>query len=164
MGKSGLKYASVLPALIMMVIIFCFSSQPGSVSSDLSSGIINKVIRLAESTGVIQLTAQQRNEWNEALQFPARKAAHMIEYAILGILIAFPFWVSGSRKKGIFLYSFLTGILYAASDEIHQLFVPGRAGQIRDVIIDGIGVLLGCSLFIRIVKRIKTGHTDGIAS
>ena len=44
------------------------------------------------------------------------------------------------------------GFLYAVSDEVHQIFVPGRAGQLRDVLIDTTGVLLGiflCSLFFK---------------
>ena len=45
-----------------------------------------------------------------------------------------------------FALPFLTGVLYAVSDEIHQTFVPGRAGQIRDVLIDSCGVLAGILL------------------
>ena len=37
----------------------------------------------------------------------------------------------------------LVVIVYAASDEIHQLFVPSREGTLRDVIIDTIGGTCG---------------------
>ncbi len=53
--------------------------------------------------------------------------------------------------------SLVVGIIYATSDEIHQTFIPGRAGMITDIIIDGMGVLLGIlivMLGIKIYKRI----------
>ena len=46
-------------------------------------------------------------------------------------------------------------VLYAASDEFHQLFVPGRAGSIRDVIIDGTGAVLGVCIFVGVKKCIS---------
>jgi len=49
---------------------------------------------------------------------------------------------SGSKRyKGIKL-ALLICILYAVSDEVHQLFIPGRGGQFKDVIIDSAGVLV----------------------
>ena len=47
--------------------------------------------------------------------------------------------LSLSQGSGKFIYSLLICILYACSDEIHQLLVPGRSGEIRDIIIDGSG-------------------------
>ena len=43
-------------------------------------------------------------------------------------------------------------MIYAISDEIHQLFVPGRAGQVRDVLIDSAGSFLGIILVMAFVK------------
>jgi VanZ family protein len=63
-----------------------------------------------------------------------RKLAHLAEFAILGALLA---------RALPELHAFLAGIGYAAFDEIHQHFVPGRAGTLRDVAIDSVGVLLG---------------------
>ena len=49
-------------------------------------------------------------------------------------------------RKEMFLPWFIAA-LYAASDEIHQLFVPGRSGQLSDVILDSAGTLAGVAAF-----------------
>lgn len=50
------------------------------------------------------------------------------------------------------LYSQLFGTVYAITDEIHQLFIPGRSGEIRDVCIDSLGVLTGIIFMLMIIK------------
>ena len=59
-------------------------------------------------------------------------------------------------KKGM-AYGILTGVAYAMTDEIHQLFVPGRSCQVTDVLIDSAGVLfgsvIGVLIFISTVKQ-----------
>ena len=67
-----------------------------------------------------------------------RKIAHAVEYAILGALL-----VRALRQPRT---SFLLGVAYAVSDEIHQQFVPGRHGAPLDVAIDAVGVLVGVAL------------------
>lgn len=96
-------------------------------------------------------------EWSDAKQerfaeridYPVRKGAHLTEFAVLGflLLLCISSWAgngqnsyTGMRPAG---WSLLAGAAYAASDEIHQLFVPGRSCQFTDVLIDSTGVLLG---------------------
>ena len=55
------------------------------------------------------------------------------------------------NKKQICI-SLIIGILYATSDEIHQIFTPGRGPQITDVIIDSMGVILGILLVMLLLK------------
>ena len=58
-----------------------------------------------------------------------------------------------------FIISALFCLVYAISDEIHKLFVPGRSGEIRDVLIDFTGVLIGIlftMLLVYLLKK-KTG-------
>lgn len=81
-----------------------------------------------------------------------RKTAHFAEYAVLGFLLA-------SVCKSFYLkpeltvpISFLTGTLYAVSDEIHQYFVPGRSCQFRDVLIDSSGVICGIAFLLIIIS------------
>lgn len=59
------------------------------------------------------------------------KTLHVIEYAILFVL----YYRALKNKTAALLLT----LLYAATDEIHQLFVPTREGKLRDVIIDAIG-------------------------
>ena len=68
-----------------------------------------------------------------------RKAAHVAEYALFGALLL--------RAVARELPSFLVGVAYAVTDEIHQTFVAGRAGRPLDVAIDAAGVAAGILLW-----------------
>jgi VanZ family protein len=68
--------------------------------------------------------------------FVARKLAHVTEYFVLTILLYYAF---GYRRLSTAIF---ISILYAFSDETHQLFVPGRVGSLVDVAIDSFGVFL----------------------
>jgi VanZ family protein len=71
--------------------------------------------------------------------FVLRKLAHTTEYAILGALLV--------RATGRIGTAFALGVLYAISDEFHQVFVPGRHGAPLDVAIDAVGVAVGIALW-----------------
>jgi VanZ family protein len=74
-----------------------------------------------------------------------RKSAHYIEYTILGALF-FNGFFSGRSLLKAFFFSLIAGSCYAASDELHQHFVPGRTMQAFDVFIDSVGVFCGAGL------------------
>ena len=57
-------------------------------------------------------------------------------------------------KKAIII-AFLGTFLYACSDEFHQLFIPGRSGEFRDVMLDSSASLIANYLFYRLFMRIK---------
>ena len=71
-----------------------------------------------------------------------RKLAHATEFAVLGALLL--------RSLGAERPALALGIAYAASDEVHQLFVAGRHGSPVDVLIDAVGVALGVALWRRL--------------
>jgi len=84
-----------------------------------------------------------------------RKNAHFIAYLVLGVLA-----LNALRRNEVYGYRNLAlaigiCILYAISDEVHQLFVPGRAGQVRDVILDSAGAAVGIGAYLLICKLIK---------
>ncbi|MCS7231410.1 MAG: VanZ family protein [Elusimicrobiota bacterium] len=82
-----------------------------------------------------------------------RKIAHILEYAILGILFKNAFFVSFNIKEfNSDFFSFILSFIYAVSDEIHQKFVPGRHFALSDIGIDGIGIILGIILWNRFLK------------
>jgi VanZ family protein len=70
-----------------------------------------------------------------------RKLAHAGEYAVLGALLV--------RALGREPLAFLLGSAYAATDEVHQLFVAGREGSPLDWLVDTVGVALGILLYTR---------------
>jgi VanZ family protein len=83
-----------------------------------------------------------------------KKAAHLIEYGILAFLL----WRALSRGRGAtprsaLVTAFVVSVLYAASDEYHQSFVPGRNGTPVDVGIDAIGALVALLVVGSLGKR-----------
>lgn len=80
----------------------------------------------------------------EDASFLVRKTAHFTIYLVLGLCMngTLREWGIHSRSRRAFL-SVLLCFLYACSDEWHQTFVSGRAGQIRDVLLDTAGSLTG---------------------
>jgi len=122
--KVFLKYW--LPVLAWAGVIFYFSSLP-----DLKSG------------------------FEPTIDFILRKAAHMIEFGILACLflrIGFCHEKSENMKY-IFLLAILFSILYAVTDEYHQSFVAGREMAVRDILIDGVGTVLGSSLYLLFKRK-----------
>ncbi len=74
------------------------------------------------------------------------KFYHFIEYAILSILLTIAFLKAppqGFPKKWIWVTAAIISILYGASDEIHQAFVPGRFATISDWVSDVFGAIAG---------------------
>jgi VanZ family protein len=73
-----------------------------------------------------------------------RKLAHVGEYAVLGALLL--------RALDRPLPAVVLGVAYAASDELHQHFVPGRRGSPVDVLIDTAGVAIGVLAWRRLSR------------
>lgn len=152
---------------LWMGIIFFFSAQNSNDSSHLSSSFLQHIILvfLPEKTA-------SNTDLLKQLSFLIRKCAHMTEYAILAILLLMQIrlygWLTAqtSRPKlSVRTFTFLLQalltigivVLYAASDEFHQLFVSGRSGQATDVFIDTCGGLFGI-LFYFLLARIRKNH------
>ncbi len=108
--------------LLWMLVIFFFSSLPGS-----------------------------EYPFNPNLAYYLeRKGAHVIEYAIL-MFLAVRF-ASSLFSRLSFKYTLLLAgtfsILYGMSDEWHQSFVPYRGAKASDVAIDGLGILFSASVLL----------------
>ena len=79
----------------------------------------------------------------------SRKGAHLVEYGVLAFFVAQALMVAGRRRRTVVAGAFVFCALYAVSDEIHQAFVPGRYGQVRDVVLDILGAALVLSVYHR---------------
>ena len=77
------------------------------------------------------------------VDFIFKKTAHVLEYSILFLLW---YWALGRKNP---VKAFLISICYAFTDEIHQLFVPGRTGLLRDVAIDSVGMIILSLLIVK---------------
>lgn len=134
---------------LWMGIIFSFSSRPATDSNE-QSYTVGRLICGVVIPGFKEMPETEKLVYLENINFGVRKTAHVTEYAILGILLA----IAMNNKR--IPVSLAIGILYACTDEFHQLFVAGRSGQIRDVMIDSAGVLLGI-LMVAVLFRRKQG-------
>lgn len=148
--KKKLRIMAFIPMVVMMLLIWGFSANTGDTSSKQSSGIVSRVILFAEKITGAELTEEERICWEERIHTPIRKVAHMTEYMVFAWTVAFPFLLYKKRKDWICRVTFVFCVCYASVDEIHQLFVPDRSGQIRDVLIDSIGILIGIFVFRKI--------------
>lgn len=137
------KTISWLMVILWMILIFTFSHQPRENSNKLSTGITERIAEVVEN-----LTPNKNiniRNFNHIL----RKNAHFFVYLILGILVANALADRGVNQSKIIILSLAICLSYAISDEIHQLFVPGRGGQIQDVIIDTAGAIVGILKYLR---------------
>ena len=141
MAKKKEIIISWMLLVIWMIFIFIMSSFNGNISSNQSGSIADLIYNLFDISDT------------EKVSLIVRKCAHVSEFFILGILVIN--LISKYNVKYSYLISFIVCVLYASSDEFHQLFVPGRSGQVTDVLIDLIGVVLGLSIYC-LIKYFKS--------
>lgn len=136
------RFLYLIPVVIWMIFIFYMSGKTGQESSGQSGKISLFITNLLEK--VRQDPAQEMQNLQDILELVIRKAAHMTEYAIL-FLLSYLATVKISMSQSRFYnrsIAVLISLLYACSDEMHQLLVPGRSGRMIDVGIDMAGVLI----------------------
>ncbi|MCX6966663.1 MAG: VanZ family protein [Verrucomicrobia bacterium] len=147
------------PVVFWMFVIFSASADSGSVVH--SSRILEPLLRFFFPN----ITFAQL----EMVKLLARKAAHVSEFALLALLFLRALsYERGDARKWI-SSAWVLATAYAASDELHQLFVPGRDGKILDVVLDSMGAAFGlwvCSLVLRFranssaPKPLKPEHSE----
>lgn len=130
---------SLLLVILWMIFIFVMSSFDATSSSNQSNFIVDIITSIIniKDIGLLSLII--------------RKLAHFTEYFILGILVIN--FITRYDKK--IIIAILLCIIYATSDEIHQIFVPGRSCQIIDIMIDSLGSIMGIYLYKLITKKCK---------
>lgn len=147
--------------ILWMCLIFFFSNQPATASDKASNGVIEQIVHTAELIRGREFDDSQLEAISNYLIFPIRKLAHFTLYFILGILIYNVIHFYPINNKKICLISILLSIIYACSDEIHQLFIPGRSGELRDVLIDMVGSLLGILIVSKIINKKQKINSKG---
>lgn len=128
--------------VIWMGLIFSQSHKPAAESNKLSKGVTEIIIETVEKISPDTEVDISVSRFNHIL----RKNAHFFSYLLLGILTLNALISSGIDGYKRIGFAFLICLLYAASDEFHQTFIPGRGGQVKDVIIDSCGALVGIGL------------------
>ncbi|GIN13584.1 hypothetical protein J26TS2_34510 [Shouchella clausii] len=127
--------------ILWMATIFLLSHQPATDSSQLSLGVLDFLLQS------LSAIAPQIEMHADVLHTVVRKCAHFGAYFILGILMLNGLRQVGSKGAGAAVLALCICFLYAVTDEIHQLFIPGRSGQFTDVLIDTAGAAAGIGIF-----------------
>lgn len=139
----------IIMLLGTLYLIFCFSSQDGEQSGNLSLKVTNFIVNLFSK--IKNMDTALRMHYIEKLHPIIRKLAHFSIYCLVGFSVM-GFWCTFDIKnKYKLLWSILIGVTYATSDEFHQSFIPGRGPSIRDVCIDSAGVLTGIFVMIFLI-------------
>lgn len=126
-----------------MAVIFVFSHQPSEVSSGQSGWVIEQ---LQSATG-----------W-EATEKVIRKSAHALVYAVLGVLVLWTIRGHGVGWRRAVPASTAIVLLYACSDELHQMYVPGRSAEAGDVLLDTAAGLVAIGIYVIIYKIYRRSH------
>lgn len=149
MNQRVKRWSAWIFVVVWMSAIFYLSHQPADVSSAMSTGIVQKVIETLES---ISKTTFSDTGW---MHYAIRKGAHLFAYFLLAILLLNACKQMGWKRVIQITITLGGSALYAVTDEIHQLYIPGRSGEVSDVLIDTSGAILGIFLFIFLERLFK---------
>lgn len=137
-----MQFFKITVLFVWLLLIFILSHEPAGESSTRSAVIVDAV------GGVLPFT-------NDFLTFLVRKSAHIVAYFILGLLVFNVVSEYKLRAKYAIALSIACVFAYAVFDEVHQLFVPGRSGEVRDVVLDTVAGAVGVSLCYFIYTRLQ---------
>ena len=126
---------SWLPVVLWAAIIFLFSANPDPYKYLPEAWRYLIPIREISDSSLAELLGQ---------------LMHFLEYAVLSFLMARALHHTLPSSQKINLLTIIFTMIFALSDEIHQLFVPGRTFQVIDLIIDFLGILFGLFLYTRL--------------
>lgn len=148
--NSKIPHLRLLAPILWALLIFTLSHQPPHVSDQQSGFFVQLASPLTSLAG------------EDTAIFIIRKAAHLTLYLVLGGLMYWallPYARRRSARKAhtpkvqtlILTVTLIAGV-YAITDELHQYFIPGRSAELRDVLIDTAGALLGALLAAQLAR------------
>ncbi len=146
---------------MFMAIIFFNSSVNGNISNYYSYSIVKGIRDSHGKKTTPNIEKHQKNlnpalsgtKVEQKLNIVLRKYAHGLEYLVLSIILTICFKTFGKDLEKSIINILFICLLYAVSDEYHQIFIPGRNSSITDVIIDFTGACVGI-LFAYLVRYI----------
>lgn len=124
-----------------MLIIFAFSAQPATVSKQVSNHFISSYQKVIKHIPFIPKPVRTR--LLRGAGHYVRKVAHLMIYALLGILSLIALWQLPVSKRKAWYLALLVCVLYAMIDEWHQYYIQGRGAQWSDVLLDSLGSFIG---------------------
>ena len=136
------RFFSIVMLIAWAVVIFRFSSQSADDSGSLSHNFTHRILCIIYP-GFNDMPLMEQLDLRHKADKVVRKIAHFTVFAVFGFIacaVAFAYMLKKPLRQAA---PAVTGLVYAVSDEIHQLFVPGRSCEFTDVLIDFAGCLLG---------------------
>jgi len=135
------KFLAWTAVILWMAMIFYLSNQPAVESKKLSTDVTKVIAENVEN--VTPHKEVNIGSFNHIV----RKNAHFFVYLVLGVLVT-----NALKRRGLHWYgcigtAILLCVLYAISDEVHQVFVPGRGPHVKDVLIDSAGASVGIVVY-----------------
>ena len=149
------KTISIILLLLWMTVIFMFSSYGSVKSNDTSGKVISSAISVKDKVTNNETKPETKKKIVRKLNYSVRKSAHVFEYFVLGVLALNVFDAFNVKRK--VLFAIILCVLYAASDEFHQLFT-GRTASVTDVLLDSAASIVGIYLLNLIFYRRKKGR------
>ena len=158
MGNNFIKYILWFLVIVWMVIIFALSNTSANKSSNDSrnvfGGMVNISTKITNSIGITNFSRNDLkiiiNNYNGLF----REFMHSFVYFVLIILLLLALKYSDMDYECII--SLFICLIYALSDEVHQIFISGRTFQLIDLFLDSLGVLFGIILYKLIyINKIK---------
>lgn len=95
----------------------------------------------------IDEVALVKKKFKKDLAYMIRKSAHFFEYGLLATLLVIDFYLAKQSKVNMVVYSLFITLMCAVGDEFYQSFI-GRGSNVRDVVIDFSGGLMGVLIML----------------
>lgn len=162
MKKNIVRIILILLLAITFIVIFNFSNEDSKKSGNASKKITNEITKNIDS--IQKLNKVEKTKELDRIEGIIRKIAHFSLYTLVGFLLMAICSTYNINEKIRIIISLLSGIVYAVSDEIHQMFIAGRTAKPTDVFIDTLGVILGIVIIMLILKIINIRNKREISN
>lgn len=154
----------LVASIVTAALVFWFSSQNGGDSQAMSDAVTLRVARTLRPD-FMKMSVQAQQSYLEILSTIVRKNAHFCEFMLLGfnLMGTMRFYFPRLSDGGCRLRAMGIAVLYAASDELHQMFISERSSQTLDVLIDSAGSLTGTlimTLCLALLARMGTRNSE----
>lgn len=135
------KIISIILLILWAYLIFYLSDQPSQVSGKMSGDMIKKVLSVSETTFNL-------------IHNPLRESMHAVEFLIFALLLFNV--LHNFNVKSIYTSCIIISFMYSILDEIHQVYVPGRAFEGLDLFLDFVGIIIAVLLHFNFISCMKT--------
>ena len=140
------KIIKIILVIVWMGVIFSFSNEEATGSDKLSHNFIVRITKVVVGKKYNAKIEQKAMSYVTIV----RKTAHAFIYFVLAVLSFSLFKEYFGITSKTIIYTVFLCLCYSISDEFHQMFIAGRSGELRDVLIDCSSAILATFLCYKI--------------